>query len=226
MMLGTYESESALFAYAPENVPKPLGWDKYRSDPNTYFYLAEFHDMVDELPNPLDFASLIAKIHRDSMGKAPGGRFGFHVPTHLANIPVENSWQDSWETWYTSAMKHMFDLEAMSHEQYEELEELKNGLFNQVIPRLLRPLESGGRRVVPCLVHSDLWRGNCMSDADTDKVMIFDSCAYWGHHESDLGSWRPLRYRMGKSYLRPYFRHMIISPPEEDWDDRNALYAL
>ena len=26
--------------------------------------------------------------------------------------------------------------------------------------------------------------------------------------------------------MREYHKHMPISPPEEDWDDRNLLYAM
>ena len=225
-MLGTYESEKAFFNYAPEHIPKPLAWGAYKSDPNTYFYLAEYHDMVDDVPDPREFVSIIVKIHQESMGHAPGGRFGFHVPTHLANIPIDNKWQDSWEAWYTIALQQMFSLEELSHEKNAEFEALKELLFDKVVPRLLRPLESGGRKVVPCLIHSDLWPGNCMPDADTDKIMIFDSCAYWGHNESDLGSWRAPRYRMGRPFLKQYQKQMGMSVPEEDWDDRNALYAL
>ena len=226
MMLGTYESEMAFWTFVPEHIPKPLASGSYKSDPNTYFYLAEFHDMIDEVPDPREFVSIIVKVHQESMGKSPNGRFGFNVPTHLANIAIDNSWQDSWETWYTSAMEQMFELEEKSHGKNEEFEALKKQLFEKVIPRLLRPLESGGRKVIPCLVHSDLWPGNCMPDADTEKIMIFDSCAYWGHNESDLGSWRAPRYRMGRPFLKQYQKQMGMSLPEEDWDDRNALYAL
>lgn len=37
---------------------------------------------------------------------------------------------------------------------------------------------------------------------------------------------RPVRHRMGKQYVKAYFKYFPISPPEEDQDDRNALYCL
>ena len=227
MMLGTFASEKAFYEYAPHNIPKPIAWGNYKSNEDMWFYLAEYHDMVDEVPDPQQFVSIIVKIHQESVGKSPTGKFGFDVPTHLANIPSDNGWEDTWEKFFTKAMKRMLQLEELSHgKDDEEFEELKEKLLTKVIPRLLRPLESGGRKVTPCLVHSDLWPGNCMPDADTDEIMIFDSCAYWGHNESDLGSWRAPRYRMGKPFLREYQRRMGMSYPEEDWDDRNALYAM
>lgn len=78
---------------------------------------------------------------------------------------------------------------------------LKKGLLDKAIPRLLRPLETEGRSIQPCLVHSDLWTGNVMPDAETNEIIIFDSCAFWGHNEADLGSWREKNYKMGEPYL-------------------------
>lgn len=214
-MEGTFESEKAFYDYIPDNVPKPIAWGSYQSDLNMYFYLAEYHDMIDETPDSSQFVDIVVKFHGDSMGKAPNGRFGFHVPTHLANIPNDNGWEDTWEAFYTKAMRRMFELEVVSHGSGDfEFEDLKEKMLRNVIPRLLRPMESGGRTVTPCLVHSDLWLGNCMLDGDTDVIMLFDSCAFWGHNEADLGSWRAQRYRMGKPFLRDYQRKMGLSYPE------------
>ena len=205
-------------------MPKPHAWGEYKSEPDKWFYLCDFHDMVDEVPAVDRFVSIVARVHQNSMGKED--RYGFQVPTHLANIPNDNSWQSSWETFFAQLMKRMFEIEGKAHDGDDEFEELKEGLLGKVIPRLLRPLETGGRSIRPCLIHSDLWPGNCMPDADTDTIMLFDSCAYWGHNESDLGSWRAPRYRMGKRYLREYQRVINPSEPRGDWDDRNALYAM
>ncbi|KAL4746266.1 hypothetical protein BDW72DRAFT_185231 [Aspergillus terricola var. indicus] len=226
MMEGSFESEAAFYRYSPNHVPKPIAWGSYESDPNMWFYLSAFHDMVDEVPAAEEFVPIIADIHRASAGHSPNGQYGFHVPTHLANIPNDNTWQASWEAWFTQAMKQMFYFEEKAHGKDEKLEELKEGLFKKVIPRLLRPLETGGRSIQPCLVHSDLWPGNSMPDSDTQSIIISDSCAFWGHNEADLGSWRAPRYKLGRPYVREYHRVMGISEPQEDWDDRNALYAI
>lgn len=66
-------------------------------------------------------------------------------------------------------MQAMYEFEKQTQGEDEELDNLFDALCKEVIPRLLRPLETGGRSIKPCLVHSDLWPGNCM----------FDSCAYW-----------------------------------------------
>ena len=224
MMEGTFHSESLFYEYVPNHVPKPYAWGIYQADPSTSFYLCEFHDMTDEVPEYRKFVSIIAKIHKASMGQRE--KYGFDLPTHLANIPNDNTWQDSWEVWFAQAMKQMFRIEEMAHGKDDELDLLKKDLFEKVIPRLLRPLETGGRSIKPCLIHSDLWPGNSMPDAHTGEILIFDSCAFWGHNEAELGSWRAPRYKMGPPFQEEYHRVMGISEPQGDWDDRNALYAL
>ena len=221
---GTYESERLFSQYLPDNVPKPITWGNYESDAQTWFYLCNFHDMVDRVPAIEQFVSIVARVHKDSMGKE--SRYGFHVPTHLANIPNDNTWQDSWEAFFRQLMIRMFGKGVGAQTHDKAYEDLKQEILKKVIPRLLRPLETGGRSIKPCLIHSDLWPGNCMPDADTDRIMIFDSCAYWGHNESDLGSWRAPRYQLGKPYIEEYQSLMGRSEPQADWDDRNALYAM
>ena len=183
MMHGTLESEKAMYSFAPKNVPEPVAWGSYKSQPDTHFYICMFHDMLDDLPDIRSLGALVAKIHTESMGKSPNGKYGFHVATHLANIPNNNSWCDTWEQWFANAMRRMLQAEEDSHGPDPDLANLTVALFEKVIPRLLRPLETGGRSIQPCLIHSDLWPGNIKADAETDELLLFDSCAYWGHNE-------------------------------------------
>jgi protein-ribulosamine 3-kinase len=229
MMEGSFESEKIFNHYAPKHVPRPVAWGSYKTDPDMWFLLSDFREMGEETPDVQDLVSIIVKIHKDSAGQSPDGKFGFHVPTHLGYIANNNSWEDSWEKWFTNAMIRIFDEEERSHgddDTQEELEVLKKGLLEKVIPRLLRPLESNGRSVTPCLIHTDLWLGNIMMDVNTDELVIFDSCAVWGHNEADLGTWRAPRYRLGPPYLKEYQKRMGLSAPKEDWDDRNGLYSM
>lgn len=124
-------------------------------------------------------------------------------------------------------MKSMFAVEEARHGTNAEYEGLKSKLLEQVIPRLLGPLVADGRRIKPCLVHSDLWPGNIKVDADNGLPVIFDSCAFWGHNEADMGCWRADRYNMPgfKEYYVEKHKHLIAEPFDE-WDDRNLLYGL
>jgi len=42
----------------------------------------------------------------------------------------------------------------------------------------------------------------------------------------ELGNWRPERNKFSRSYFNAYHSHFPKAAPEEDYDDRNALYAL
>ncbi|KAL3480157.1 hypothetical protein BJX99DRAFT_220834 [Aspergillus californicus] len=140
--------------------------------------------MCDDLPSPRDWAATVSAVHLNSMRGLPTGQlFGFHVPTHLANMPVNNTWNSSWCACWAQQMKGIFEQDARVHELDEELEALKSAYLENAIPRYLGPLESEGRSVRPCLVHSDLWPGNIKPRASSDGLCVFDSCAYLGHYE-------------------------------------------
>lgn len=156
MMFGIFELEKMMHTYVPDNVPESIAWGTYMSNPDTYFYMCVFRDMVDDLLSVSKLGALVLKIHLDSMGRFPNGKFGFYVTTHLANVLNDNTWCESWEEWFTNAMKRMIQAEENSHGHDEKLKELTHALLTKVIPRLLRPLETGGREIRPCLIHSDL----------------------------------------------------------------------
>jgi protein-ribulosamine 3-kinase len=161
--------------------------------------------------------------------------------TTQGSIPLITDWDVSWESFFTTAMKHMMEEEEKTQGPSKDIEELKQPLLEKVIPRLLRPLEGN---IKPCLVHGDLWHGNTSVAAGTDEPYAFDACVLWAHNEckscinevqlhvanslckDEMGIWRAGRYKFGRPYLREYHRHVPVSAPEADWDDRNALYGM
>jgi protein-ribulosamine 3-kinase len=48
----------------------------------------------------------------------------------------------------------------------------------------------------------------------------------YAERTADLAPWRLARHKIGKSYVKAYFRVFPIAAPEEDQDDRDALYRL
>lgn len=111
------------------------------------------------------------------------------------------------------------------HGPNAELDELCKQLYDKVIARLPRPL-SVLKSIKPVLIHGDLRYGNCCTDNATGKPIVFDACVFWAHNEYDIGTWRALRYRFGKSYIEASQKHFPISVLEEDHDDRHALYSI
>lgn len=201
MMKGAFEAEKALYSFIPNRVPRPISWGTYVDDADTHFYIADFVKMEDGLPNPRGWAEAVSSLHLSSMGKSPTGRFGFHVTTHLANVPINNEWKSSWEELWAQQMRGLFDQEEKTHEERDdELEALKSAFIARAVPRYLAPLESEGRSIQPCLVHSDLWPGNIKPRSATGELCLFDACAYWGHNEGQIPQ---LKVRCPSLTVRP-----------------------
>ncbi|KAK8002694.1 hypothetical protein PG989_002413 [Apiospora arundinis] len=113
-----------------------------------------------------------------------------------------------------------------AQELNKELAEIRRTVTERIVPRLLRPMESGGRRVAPRLIHGDLWEGNAGTDRATAIPKIFDACSWYARNEFEIAPWRPVRQKMGKPHVEAYIQHFPPAEPIEDFDGRNALHAL
>ncbi|TQV93073.1 fructosamine kinase [Cordyceps javanica] len=181
MVMGEFESMKTIHSVVPGFVPRPIAWGQYATIPDTYFYLCEYREMIDNMPDPADFTRLLARLHQD--GESPSGRFGFHTTTYAGNLPQRVGWEDSWEVFFAKSMRYALDLEIERNGQSAQLSALSDKLFARVIPRLLRPLESNGRSLRPSLVHGDLWYANSGIDVNSGQLLIFDACCFYAHHE-------------------------------------------
>jgi len=181
MVHGEFESMKAIHTLLPNFAPKAIAWGTYEAVPDTHFFLCEFRDMIDEMPDPNKFSARLAALHQNS--QSPNGKFGFHLTTYSGNLPQMNEWEDSWEKFFAKSMRLALDLEIKAKGYDPEFDSLVPILFDKVIPRLLRPLESDGRFVKPSLVHGDLWYANSGIDVETDESLIFDACCFYGHNE-------------------------------------------
>lgn len=163
MTQGEYRSMLEIYSVTPRFAPKPLTWGTFKSNPNLHFFLCDFITMDNQLPEISKFAESLAELHRES--KSPDGKFGFYVPTYNGNLFQDVRWTDTWEECFLNGTRKDFQLEREACGPSPELEKLSVLLLEKVIPRLLRPLETEGRTVKPCLVHGDLWHGNSMLHA-------------------------------------------------------------
>lgn len=107
-----------------------------------------------------------------------------------------------------------------------EFDKVARKFFEKVVPRLLRPLQSGGRSINPVLVHGDVWPGNVQLDTATQQVILFDACCCYGHNELDLAMMREPSYQFTSKYADVYRRLVTPSEPVEDFDERNTIYAM
>ncbi len=183
---GEFESTQQLAAVLPDNVPTVVAYGVCANDPNRAFFLADFrgmNDMTDEVPGVTEIATIVAKLHQQP---SPNGKFGFHVTTFGGKHASDNSWCDTWEEFFTRATKDTMEGELAIHGPDEELQRLSEEILAKVIPRLIRPMETEGRRIKPVLLHGDLWHGNVSVDKVTKETMLYDPCCFYGHNECKL----------------------------------------
>ena len=105
--------------------------------------------------------------------------------TYNGDLPQENGFTDTWEECFANGLRHMLNLNLERAGPCKELDDLKRDMFDKVIPRLLRPLETGGNTIKPSLVHGDLWCGNTAVDQVNDLPLVFDPAAFWAHNECE-----------------------------------------
>jgi protein-ribulosamine 3-kinase len=226
MMEGEFNAMCELHKTMPTFVPKPHTWGKFDlASPQTYFFLCDFIDMSNNLPDPVAFCSRLAELHRTS--ESPTGKFGFHIVTCHGRFPQVVDWDSSWTSFFTKLLKDALRLDNETNGRWEALDKVSLRVLTRVLPRLLGVLESDGRSVEPSLIHGDLWEGNIGTEFETGNVFIFDSGAYYAHNEMEIGMWRCERHKIrSKVYKREYLRRVIVSEPADEWDDRNRIYCV
>lgn len=221
MLEGEYESAKAMHAVVPSFIPIVYAWGPLKKGPG-YFLLSEFREVGQQPPDPSKLTMRLAELHKNSV--SPTGKFGFHVPTCHGNLPQPVEWESSWEVMFTKILSRAMDMAHEKHGDWPEFNALRQLLFQRVIPRLLRPLESDGRSVKPCLIHGDIWDENCADDMNTGEPFAFDAGSIYAHNEFEIGYWRPPRHRLSnKSYVRAYKKRFPVSEPGESIMDINPM---
>ncbi|KAK4175486.1 Fructosamine/Ketosamine-3-kinase [Triangularia setosa] len=222
---GEFEGTSAIYAITPDFCPEPIAWGSLERQEDCHFYLCKFYKFADGVPEPGSFCEKLARLH--SNGTSPEGKFGFHCTTYNGDLPQDNTWHDRWEQFFANGLRHVLQVREDRAGPHETLDTLLPDLFDKVIPRLLRPLGTNGRSITPSLVHGDLWCGNAsIVNEGTEEGIVYDPAAFWAHNEYELGNWRPARNQFTRLYFDEYHSHVPKAEPAEDYDDRNALYAL
>ena len=225
MMEGEYWAMTELYKTIPAAIPKPLARGKFKTEnPATYFFLCEFAEMSNQVPDPDRLCARIIELHRKSV--SPTGKFGFHVRTCNGRTPQATEWDSSWTSFFAKFMVHVMAEDFKTNGLWPELEKTGARIVSHVIPRLVGALEAEGRSVKPCLIHADLWEGNTGTSYETGDIILFDAGSYYAHNEMEIADWRcPYNKVNSKIYTKTYLRHFGMSEPAEEWDDRNRLYS-
>lgn len=207
MYRSEYESLKAMHSACPGVCADPIGWGQYASDPDVWFLLVPFIDMYEEQPDAETLTPKLAEIHRN--GLSPNDLYGFPIPVSGGAPPLILAQSTSWEDYFARYMRsYLLAEKFVQGERPAEMERLVGILFNRIIPRLIRPLETGPRSIKPRLLHTDLWSGNRAVNETGDPVIFDPSCIY-GHNEFDLGIFSVPRDSYGYVFLETYHRHFV-----------------
>ena len=218
MVSGEFVSMTTLHETLPYLTPLPVAWGTYAADTDVHFFLCGFVEMTDDLPDVQSLAASLAELHKK--GLSPNGKYGFSVPTLQGTVPQYTEWTDSWEEFFTNSLRKVIDNEVRSQGPDEEVEKLYEGTLNKVVPRLLRPLETGGRSIQPRLVHGDIWDGNVSTDITTNTPVIYDATCIYAHNES-----KPLVVLLsGKAELYSRTCSFAASPSQDGKSIRKGVF--
>lgn len=103
----------------------------------------------------------------------------------MGHMPQYTTWTDSWEEFFTLSLRPLMKMINESQGPDGQLQWLIGQLVSKVIPRLLRPLETGGRHIKPSLVHGDLPSGNVSVGAVTGRPVLYDATCLYAHNECE-----------------------------------------
>lgn len=229
MLNGEYESSKLIHSLAPDFIPKPIGFGRYKnSSPATYFYMQEFVDMdIISAPDPAEWAERLAHMHKIS--KLPTGKFGFHTTTCDGRTAHTVEWEEEWSVFFRKLLLGVCKLEREANGPWPMFQRVTQQVADKVIPRLLGYLRtSEGGKVKPSLIHGDLHEGNMGIRKATGQVLLFDAGSYFAHNEMELGHWRSEFSSVfrNKVYREHYLEKYRAAEPAEEFDDRNRLYSL
>ncbi|RYP57057.1 hypothetical protein DL769_009727 [Monosporascus sp. CRB-8-3] len=223
-VLGEYMSMLEIYNTTPDFAPRPRGYGKCDRD-DSYFFICDYLTITHEPPDPVRLGEKLAELHRKS--KSPTGQFGFHVTTFDGKLPLNTTWDSNWTSFFKKLINDVYRLDVEVNGFWKELDDAMQVALEKLIPRLLDPLTADGRSIKPSLIHGDLWESNIGTDAHTGDLYIFDACAYYAHHEKEVGIWRCEHHEMKEpEYRNEYFKNFEPSEPIEEFDDRNRLYSI
>ena len=181
MVSGEFCSMTTLHQVIPDSTPAPIAWGTYASNQNIHFFLCHFVDVIDEVPEVEAFTAKVAELHVNST--SPNDQFGFPVPTYMGEMAQYHEWTESWEDFFTLSMRRLMSAIEEAQGQDQELKDLFEKTMRIVVPRLLRPLETGGRHIKPSLVHGDLYSGNVSVNVETGRPVLYDATCLYAHNE-------------------------------------------
>ncbi|WP_206856511.1 fructosamine kinase family protein [Candidatus Enterococcus mangumiae] len=161
--------------------------------------------------DPRELAKDLVKIHRST---AP--QFGFRKDNYLGSLPQINTFEEDWWTFFfKNRLEAQIDVAEKNNRWNDTRQKEYRRLKEEVLSREVH------QKIIPSLLHGDLWSGNVFYDRQGRPVFI-DPAVSYGNREQDIamsqlfGGFRP-------EFLEAYQESW---PLDEGWETRLPLYQL
>ena len=141
-------------------------------------------------------------------------KFGLDYDNYIGSLLQKNSYENSWEEFYTN--HRILYLTSIARNK-----ELLNNVDCAEIEKICSKLEDILPKTDPSLIHGDLWSGNLISDKNNYPVLI-DPAVYYGHPEMD---WAMLSL-FGNYPTIAIDKYNDINTMEKGFEKRKEIHQL
>ncbi|MFC6288673.1 fructosamine kinase family protein [Levilactobacillus angrenensis] len=158
-----------------------------------------------------ELGQAVARVHRIT---AP--QFGFDQDNLVGKLPKHNDWQADWTTFYLNQRLDPLVKRAQEHHLWNVN---RQAAYDRVRQHIVT--ENQGRKIVPSLLHGDLWSGNYLFTADGTPTLI-DPDVLYGDREFDIA----MTTIFGGFTADFYRGYQDAYPFDPGYTDRLAHYQL
>ncbi|GLE07711.1 hypothetical protein PINS_up018342 [Pythium insidiosum] len=146
--------------------------------------------------------------------------FGFDSDNFIGLTPQRNAWQHSWIAFYRCRLQSQ--LERLVERGVCGESDAPFVRRVQCVVDRLEQFFDPHEKIVPSLLHGDLWQGNWGFLQLDGTPVVFDPAAFVGHHEAELA----MMTLFGDPPQRFFDAYFAVVPKAPRFEQRVPLYQL
>lgn len=125
--------------------------------------------------NPIKLGEQLAKLHQHT-----GNAFGFEKDNYIGKLKQYNGWQDDWANFY---IEKRLQPQINLARKYGYWSDKREDQWQFLRDRISSFFQT--EKVMPSLLHGDLWNGNVLFNQKRDPLFI-DPAVYYGDRMVDI----------------------------------------